>query len=147
MPYYIIFRDKTKVIVTKKQVDSIFGNSNKTGFFKIGDSIYSFSNVSKVLSKNEFYSEYPEQAPSQITNVSDFTGQGSAKKPFSPTKTRNTFALEQMIIGLKKYINSTPENPVYLNGNKHFYKGSPETFDLLASMEKKLGDILTEKTK
>ena len=43
-------------------------------------------------------------------------------------------ALEGMINGLKRYIESTPENPIILAGKRYFFKGTNAPEELLKQM-------------
>ena len=62
--HIILFHDKSKKEVTKEQADKIMEASctNAQGI-NIGGSFYKFSAISKIMTKEDFEREYPEEAP------------------------------------------------------------------------------------
>ena len=105
--YVIIFRDRSKMFINKRVYDFILEESFKPNADKarIGDKIVSIRDMSKILSIEEFYSQYPKERPDTVERFTD-------KTPYSWKKEKGTKNLEAMMRGLKKYIESTKDSPL-----------------------------------
>lgn len=100
MNYIIVFHDGSRRTVGQDAYDRIISESSdlKKRFVQFGPSRITFTAIAKILDEDEYYRHYPEHRP---VRYSEFP-----KEIFSPTKTTNTYIIEQIIIGLKRYIAS-----------------------------------------
>ena len=59
----IIFWDKSKIFITKKEMELI--KNIDSASFEIKGSIYSFNQISKILYLEEYYNQYPDERPQE----------------------------------------------------------------------------------
>lgn len=60
----IIFHDKSNIFISEEQKNTLYSEPVvKSGKIIIDDQMYSLSSMSKVLSLDEFYRQYPDKAP------------------------------------------------------------------------------------
>jgi hypothetical protein len=105
----VIFHDKSKLFITAKEASNIFKQSgeNQEKIILHG-SMYSFSSIQKILTIEEFYKEYPLQAPPKEKDITPYVS-----KIQHPTQK----AKELLLKGLKQFCD---ENP-YAKKAKAFY--------------------------
>lgn len=129
----IIFHDGSRKFITNRQADIVISQSTTAAKgIKIDGSFIAFSSISKILTLQEFYNEYPDERPPETQNKVFTTPAGDMlDRVISPLKLKQQRirAFEQMIKGIKKYIDS----------DKNQGTGKPEI--LLAHMERKLNLI------
>lgn len=139
--HVIIFHDKSKKFINQATYNAIWNMSlSGNEKLKIGENLIAFSAISKILTNDEYYAQYPEEnrkkQEQKALEYKNFNGLGF-RGVIDLAKT--TFALESMIKGMKQYLASTPEKPVCPNGvDKRWYKGGEEPKELLQLMENKL---------
>lgn len=63
--HVVIFKDKSKKWINDKVFETLFTLENN-GKFSVDGGIYDYNMVSKVLSRKEYYEEYPEDRPQVI---------------------------------------------------------------------------------
>lgn len=141
--HVIVFHDKSKKFIGEATYNAIFELSNTQNHLKIGDSYIAFSSIAKIISKSEFYSQYPKEIPQQaMPEYKDWSGQG-IKGLIGNIKSVD--ALEQMMIGISRYIESTEKKPVMPNMKEaRWYKGTNEPIELLEQMKKRKERLLIE---
>jgi hypothetical protein len=94
--HVIIFDDKSTLFITKTQYDDVMKlSANKSGF-GIDGSYYKFNSISKLLTEEEYYEQYPDRKPI-IKNVF----KSLPEAPMTPHK--RVRALSEMIRGFKQY--------------------------------------------
>ena len=92
-------------------------------------------NIADILTIEKYYETYPQRKPTDVDKYKTLEGLGYD----GIVKFADGEALQGMIKGLKRYIASTPENPVCPNGtDKAWYQGTQAPIELLAKMEAKL---------
>lgn len=64
--HVIIFIDKSKQYITEVQANAIMERSSNIQFknIQIDESLINFSSISKILTLEDFYQQYPEEKPS-----------------------------------------------------------------------------------
>jgi len=128
----IIFFDGSKRFITQPQAEQILNQSclpgidgihlDKTFYFK-------FSSISKILSLQEFYGQYPKEVPEELSESETLAEYRKIEKPNlteSQAKERQIRKLEGLIRGVTDYINSTA------------YKGTGAPKELLKKFSLKL---------
>lgn len=132
----IIFHDKSKKFVTKQQAEVVINQSTTAAKgIKIDGSFIGFSSISKILSLQEFYNQYPDERPAPTAHQ-DFTGTGDIlNRILTPIQinAKRIRAVDQLIKGLQKYINSDKN------------QGTKKPEALLAHMQERLTQIYDNK--
>ncbi len=121
--HILIFKDGSKKYLNQKGYDVIWSKleAGKKEILLNG-SLISFSSISKILSLGEYFDQYPNERPFYQDRYKDLAGLGYE----GIIKSVPCQRLEQMIIGIKRYINS----------DRNQKTGYPE--ELLAIMEGRL---------
>lgn len=97
--YYIIFYDNSNVYISESQYKVVLDTIDKTdGIFEINGNIYKSGSISKVLSEADYDEQYQQKENSQVFR--------DTFKPFKWEKVDSMRALQQMIKGLKKFIDN-----------------------------------------
>lgn len=101
----IIFIDGSKKFVPTSQAEQIFKlSSTAQKTFILSGGMYNFSSISKILTENEFYQEYPEERPS-ISTYSELPNYESLEQRiYKYPEERRFEAISGMIKGLKQFI-------------------------------------------
>lgn len=139
--HVIIFHDKSKKFINQATYNAIWNMSlSGNEKLKIGENLIAFSAISKILTNDEYYAQYPEEnrkkQEQKALEYKNFDGLGIKG---IINRTESASAIKQMIRGLKDYIASTPEKPVCPNGvDKRWYKGTNDPLEILEMMETKL---------
>lgn len=137
--HVIIFHDGSKKFINQKAYDQIWKNV-ETGIEKIamGGNIFHFASISKIISLEEYYNQYPDERPAPtMKDVGKIMAEKGIGLREIINRENDTRHIESMIKGLKNYIASTPENPLHTYGGTAFYQRTQAPLELLAIMKKK----------
>jgi hypothetical protein len=114
----IIFHDKSKKMITNTQAQIIFKESGtEKKSILIDGSLITFSSISKVLTLEEFYNEYPTEKPNIVP---EWKETATDYRPLSDVASGNPKWLKGLIKGLKQYITENPESPKAMEMLKKF---------------------------
>jgi len=130
--HVILMKDGSKKYLNKKAYDFMWRKIEEgASEILMGGNLISMASVAQLMSLDEYYTQYPKDRPAQLN---EFKFETVVKNATTHRK-----ALEGMIKGLKRYIASTPENPVNPNGCMPcWYQGTKAPLELLEKMEAKL---------
>lgn len=105
--YVLIFRDRSKMFVPKRINDFIIEQSYKPNSDKVrvGDTIIALRDISKILPITDFYEQYPSERPDR--KYEEVRG-----NPWKWEGVKNKAHLVKIMEGMKRYIDSTKENPL-----------------------------------
>jgi hypothetical protein len=119
--YIIVFQDGSKKWITRKAYDALVRfEGDASSKLRIEGNIYKWNDIKKVLNKEEYYREYPENAPQT------FTLDRVEQVMFGNTeRITSERAITGIIAGLKRYISSSD------------YKGTQAPHELLKKYEKR----------
>lgn len=119
--HVIIFKDGSRKFITKVNYLKLWNFTGNAANFKMEGSSYTMNMIAKLLTPEEFASQYPKDAK---TVYRDF----SAEKPFKWER-QSKRGLEEMAKGVQRHIDSDK------------YQGGRGPIDLLAKMKLKLVDF------
>lgn len=126
----LVFHDGSNKYITQNQYEALIGQYTNPNLQKIeiGGSLYSKSAISKILTLEEFYEEYPTKKPelkgiNEISNLYEY----DPSKDLRSEKLANK-GLEQLLKGLGRYIAEEAAK-----GNK-----TPKAIAMYEQYEKKL---------
>lgn len=106
----IVFFDGTRKFISTKQADALFQLSTKQQQFMVDGGMYKFSAISKIITLEEFYRQFPNEKPSGL-DYYDGGNEMSVEeriKNYRPEKRIN--AIKGMLKGLNEFIDNY-ENP------------------------------------
>jgi len=93
--HIIIFNDGSKKMITENQFNAITQmSSGQKDSLVIDGSLIKFHSISKLLSMDEFYEQYPDQRPQQYDKNEEY---------ISPITNASPKATKLMLKGLKQY--------------------------------------------
>lgn len=96
--HIIIFQDKTRKFITTKEYEYIFENSGgQTEMFELGASMYSFSDIYKMLDFEEYCKQYPLDSGFVYKKIDE---ERNGNQQIRNSKPR---ARELMLKGIKQY--------------------------------------------
>lgn len=99
----IIFHDGSKVFITDNQAESVIQMSGgQSKGIKINGNYYTFSSISKIVSTQEYYNQYPDQVPDHRSEVFTETTQPYESVEQQLESHKNQF--KGVLKGLKQYI-------------------------------------------
>lgn len=95
----IVFHDGSEVFISQEQYETLLTNYSNPDLkdFRINNSLYTKSSISKVLSLEEFYEEYPKKKPEPVKENQFLKYEGL------PSRVPEN-ALPSLIKGLKRFI-------------------------------------------
>jgi len=105
----IVFYDKSLLQINQEQADYLFKLST-TGVkgLKLNNQYYTFNSISKILSLEEYYKQYPNKRPTTYKDFPELPKSETWSE--SKQKEKQAKRLEQMIIGITKYVNENTFN-------------------------------------
>ena len=105
--HIVLFHDKSKKEITKEQADKLIeaSCSNAQGA-NIGGSFYKFSAISKIMSQEDYYREYPEESPEQRNVFEELYGKSRDYTPLERTAEQDKNQFKGLLKGLKKFVDS-----------------------------------------
>lgn len=136
--HILIFNDGSRRFLNQGECAFVYSQIEKNlDGFLLGDEYIRFSSIAKLLSVAEFHEQYPKERPQR-----DYIELPSLGGVDGIIKTADDFALKEMIIGLKRFISSTEDNPIINHtGLKAWYQGTKAPLELLGKMEFKLANV------
>lgn len=104
--HVLVFRDRSRMFIPQKVNDFIWTEAAKPNAdkIKIGERIVSIRDISKILSVSDFYEQYPREAPD------------NQYKTFSIEKKTLIDGKKYMLLGFRRYLESTESNPLVRQG-------------------------------
>lgn len=116
----IIFHDRSKKWISSKQAEAIYSMSGSTQKgVTIDGSFYTFSSISKILSVQDFYQQFPDERPEETPEWKK-----EDHVSLSEQVNRTPESLSGLLKGLKRYIDmelskgNTPKNAISLYDEK-----------------------------
>lgn len=95
----ILFKDKSKLWINENDYQKLVQINDNNVKFKIDGNVYDYFDVSKVLTREEYYQEYPDDRPMNFDRIVTNYAKPSRKR-----------ALQGMIKGLEQFINGSDQN-------------------------------------
>lgn len=140
LTHIILFHDRSKKLITTLEYEEYrLGRKRGARGITLNDGCdYAFSTIAKVLTIDQFYQQYPAERPVEVPISKNLPTFDEVLNE-SPNRIK---ALKQTIVGLKRYIASTEDNPITdSRGFKYWYQGTQKPIEMLKQLENKLAEV------
>lgn len=128
-----MFFDGARLFVTKLQADKIMQLSSTTAKgINIDGDYYSFGSISKILTTEEYYKQFPKKVPVSYGEFPEMLPK--VKLSITEHQQKRINRMEQMIKGISKYIRFNPSSKNAIKARESMQK----KLDLIKS-----GDLST----
>lgn len=122
--HIVVFFDSSKFWITEKQKNALAARWGEPDFrqFKLNGSLYSVGNISKILTQEEYYEQYPDERPIaglptlreiENRNLTQADLLSEASKVFSDPKRliKDSRHAQAMLSGFDKGVSEMTANP------------------------------------
>lgn len=120
--YVIIFYDNSRKFITEKVALGLYNSGSKVKEFIVDRERISLASIAKILPLDSFYEQYPDQKPESV--LPKFQGYSNLIE-LAPKR-----GLEQMIKGLKRYIDENADKLLDTSSSKMLLLTMQEKYEL-----------------
>ena len=104
--FYVIFYDGSHIKISARQHEHILNTIDEKPDLIINKAIYKSNSISKIISEDDYFDQYPDQKPQILTQQRD-----DNYKTFNWQKVDSKKALGQMIKGFERVYQENGRDP------------------------------------